>query len=61
MREFRERAQSLLDGLEAEVGRFPDLKAALDNAREELSNADPRPRPAPPNAQGDTSGRAESG
>jgi hypothetical protein len=48
MREFRERAYSLLDELEAAAGRHLDLKAALDSAREELLNDDPLPRPAPP-------------
>ena len=61
MREFRERAHSLLDGLQAEVGRFPDLKAALDDARKELLNDDPPPKSAPPTAQGDTRKRAERG
>lgn len=48
MREFRERAYSLLDELEAAAGRHPDLKAALDSAREELAADDPMPRSAPP-------------
>ena len=59
MREFRERATSLLDGLEAAVGPHPDLKAALDSAREELMDDDPLPRPAPPVARSDTSEPAE--
>ena len=54
MREFRERAYSLLDGLEAAVGAHPDLKAALDSAREELLTDDPPPRPAPPVALSNT-------
>ena len=53
MREFRERAHSLLDGLEVPVGRYPDLKAALDSAREELRNDDPQPPPAPSKARTD--------
>ncbi len=53
MREFRERAYSLLDGLEVPVGRYPDLKAALDSAREELRNDDPLPPPAPSKARSD--------
>ena len=59
MREFRERAHALLDELEVPVGPYPDLKAALDSAREELLNDDPLPRSAPPNARGDTSKPAE--
>ena len=43
MQEFRERASSLLNGLEVAVGPYPDLKAALDRAREELSEDDPSP------------------
>ena len=43
MREFRERAYSLLNGLELAVARYPDLKAALDSAREELSEEEPPP------------------
>ena len=43
MREFRERAHELLDGLEQAVRRYPDLKAALDSARVELTD-EPRPR-----------------
>ena len=61
MREFRERAHSLLDGLEAVVGRYPDLEAALDDARKELLHDDPSLRQAPPNARGDTRTRAERG
>jgi hypothetical protein len=47
MRGFRERAHSLLDELEVPVGRYPDLKEALDSARAELSNDDTPPPPAP--------------
>ena len=61
MREFRERAYSLLDGLEAAVGPHPNLKDALDNARKELLHDDPSPRQAPPIARGDTRTRAERG
>ena len=44
MREFRERAHRLLDGLEQAVRPYPDLKAALDSARVELLSDEPRPR-----------------
>lgn len=47
MREFRERAYSLLNGLEAAVGPHPDLKDALDSARQELLNDDSLQLPAP--------------
>ena len=44
MREFRERARALLDGLEEAVLPYPDLKAAVDDARRELDGDDPRER-----------------
>ena len=59
MREFRERAYSLLDGLEPAVGGYPDLKAALDSAREELLSDDPPSRPASPKARSDAGELAE--
>ena len=59
MREFRERAYSLLDGLEAAVGPHPDLKEALDSAREELSKDDPLSRRASPDARSDAGDLAE--
>jgi hypothetical protein len=59
MREFRKRAHALLDGLEAAVGPHPDLKAALDSAREELLDDDSPPRPPRDFARSDTADLAE--
>lgn len=42
MREFRERAHALLDGLEQAVRPYPYLQAALDEARRELEDDEPR-------------------
>jgi len=54
MREFRERAYVLLDGLEAAVAEMPDLRAALTSAREELLDDDSPPRLDPAFARSDT-------
>jgi hypothetical protein len=45
MREFRERAHALLDGLEQAVRPYPDLTAAIDAARQELDGADSSGQP----------------
>ena len=43
MEAFRERARSILDELESEVGLRPELQAILAQARRELDGDEPPP------------------